>query len=189
MKKHLIKLNILGIALLSITTLAQQKNTSKKSNETKKNEQSVSDKKKALELEKSRLIKPYHPEENAEEKINLLVEKATKENKNIIIQAGGNWCIWCLRFNQFVQDTPELREMVDKKFLYYHLNWSPENKNTQLFEKYGNPGEKYGYPVFIILNKKGEMIHTQDSSVLEKGNSYSEQKVKEFFLKYVDASK
>ena len=98
-------------------------------------------KKKAAAEEKARLGKPYHPEENAEEKIAELVKLARKENKNILIQAGGNWCIWCLRFNNFVQETPELKEIVDKNYLYYHLNYSKENKNEKVFTQYGNPGE------------------------------------------------
>lgn len=142
---------------------------------------SVEAKKKAAAEEKARLAKPYNPKENAEAKIAELVKKAKKENKNIILQAGGNWCIWCLRFNNFVQTTPELKNIVDENYLYYHLNYSPENKNVKTFAKYGNPGEKFGYPVFIVLNKNGKIIHTQDSAVLEEGKGYSKEKVKEFF--------
>lgn len=137
--------------------------------------------KKAAAQEKAQLAKPYHPEENAEEKIAELIKTAKKENKNIIIQAGGNWCIWCLRFNDYVQKTPELKNLVDQNYLYYHLNFSPENKNEKVFAKYDNPGARYGYPVFIVLDKNGKMIHTQDSAVLEEGNGYSLQKVKDFF--------
>ena len=70
-------------------------------------------KKKAAAEEKAKLPKPYNDKENAETKIAELVKQAQKENKNIILQAGGNWCIWCLRFNQFVQTTPELKNVVD----------------------------------------------------------------------------
>jgi len=137
--------------------------------------------KKKSEAEKAALPKPYNETENAEKKIAALVKKAKKENKNIILQAGGNWCIWCLRFNNFVQTTPELKNLVDKNYLYYHLNYSPKNKNEKIFAKYGNPGEKFGYPVFIILDKNGKQIQTQDSSVLEEGKGYSLEKVKTFF--------
>ena len=142
-------------------------------------------KKKAAKEELAKLPKPYNDKENAEEKIKDLVEQAKKENKNIMIQAGGNWCIWCLRFNQYVQSTPELKEIVDQNYLYYHLNYSPENKNEKVFAQYDNPGAKFGYPVFIVLNQNGEMIHTQDSAVLEEGKGYSLEKTKSFFLKYV----
>ena len=145
-------------------------------------------KKKAAAEEKAKLPKPYNDKENAETKIAELVKQAQKENKNIILQAGGNWCIWCLRFNQFVQTTPELKNIVDENYLYYHLNYSPENKNEKVFAKYGNPGEKFGYPVFVVLDKNGKMIHTQDSAVLEEGKGYSIKKVKAFFTEWAPKS-
>lgn len=138
-------------------------------------------KKKAAAEEKAKLPKPYNPEEDADAKITELIAQAQKENKNIILQAGGNWCIWCLRFNQFVQTTPELKEIIDNNFLYYHLNMSPENKNEKIFARYGNPGDKFGYPVFIVLDKNGKQIHTQDSAVLEEGKGYGTEKVRDFF--------
>ena len=145
-------------------------------------------KKKAAAEEKAKLPKPYDAEENAEAKIAELVKKAKAENKNIILQAGGNWCIWCLRFNNFVQTTPELKKIVDENYLYYHLNYSPENKNAKVFAKYDNPGEKFGYPVFVVLDQNGKMLHTQDSAVLEEGKGYSIEKVKDFFLTWTTKS-
>lgn len=140
-------------------------------------------KKKAAE-EKNKLPKPYDPKADAEKDIQNLIAKARKEKKNIMIQAGGNWCIWCLRFNNFVQTTPELKQIVDKNYLYYHLNYSPDNKNEKVFAKYGNPGDKFGYPVFIVLNRDGKQIHIQQSDVLEEGKGYSMDKVKDFLEKW-----
>lgn len=145
-------------------------------------------KKKAALAEKAKLPKPYDAKANAEKDIENLVAKAKKENKNIMIQAGGNWCIWCLRFNQYVQTTPELKKLVDDNYLYYHLNYSPENKNEKVFSKYGNPGDKFGYPVFIVLDQNGKMIHVQKSDVLEEDKGYSLEKVKEFFKSWTTKS-
>lgn len=145
-------------------------------------------KKKAAKEEIAKLPKPYNDKENAEEKIAAIVKQAKAEKKNVMIQAGGNWCIWCLRFNNYVQNTPELKQVVDKNYVYYHLNYSPENKNEKVFAKYGNPGEKFGYPVFIVLDGDGKQIHTQDSAVLEDGKGYSLEKVKEFFTKWAPKS-
>lgn len=163
-----------GVTAYAQTTPVAQKTTAEDS-------AAIAEKKRLAAEEKAKLPKPYHPEENAEKKISELIQKAKAENKNIILQAGGNWCIWCLRFNQFVQTTPQLKEIIDKNFIYYHLNYSPENKNEKVFAKYGNPGAKYGYPVFIVLDSNGKLIHTQDSSVLEEGKGYSVEKVKNFF--------
>ena len=72
--------------------------------------------------EKSSLPKPYHPEENAQKKMTELMKQANASHKNIFIQAGGNWCSWCLRFNYFVHNQAELNTILDKNYLYYHLN-------------------------------------------------------------------
>ncbi|PUB34512.1 thioredoxin-like protein [Elizabethkingia sp. YR214] len=178
-----------GVSLVLVSIIAcGQKSKETKITEVKNTQTAVADSvkikeeaKKAAIAEKNALPKPYHPEENAEAKIAELTAKAKKENKNIMIQAGGNWCIWCLRFNNYVQTTPELKKLVDDNYIYYHLNYSPDNKNEKIFAKYGNPGDKYGYPVFIVLDKDGKQIHTQDSSVLEEGKGYSLDKVKKFF--------
>lgn len=157
---------ILSLAFASLyfptTALAQETNTS-------------------VNQEKQALPKPYNENEDALIEIQKLIQKAKKENKNIILQAGGNWCIWCLRFNNFVRNTPELNQLVEENYLYYHLNFSPKNKNDKAFAKYGEDGKKLGYPFFIILDKNGNRIHLQESGILEEGKGYSLQKVKEFF--------
>ena len=171
MKKILLNLAFLGL-FLPVISIAQT---------TSEADAAKLEAKKKAEEEKAALPKPYNETENAEAKIAELIKKAKKEHKNVMIQAGGNWCIWCLRFNNFVQTTPELKTLVDKNYVYYHLNFSPKNKNEKVFAKYGNPGEKYGYPVFIVLDKNGKQIHTQESGSLEEGKGYSLDKVKAFF--------
>lgn len=186
-------LKVLALSSVLITSLAcSQKNETVKAENTSDKKLLVETdstaileaKKKAAKEEIAKLPKPYDAKEDAEAKIAEVVKQAKAENKNVMIQAGGNWCIWCLRFNNYVQTTPELKEIVDKNYVYYHLNYSPENKNEKVFAKYGNPGEKFGYPVFIVLDGNGKQIHTQDSAVLEDGKGYSLEKTKEFFTKW-----
>ncbi|WP_061084675.1 thioredoxin family protein [Chryseobacterium indologenes] len=186
----MIKMTILAFLGLSFFAFSQDvKNTP--DNGKQKNalivptEQTELEAKKKAGEEKAKLPKPYNPKADAQADINKLVAKAKKEGKNIMIQAGGNWCIWCLRFNNFVQTTPELKELVDKNYLYYHLNFSPDNKNEKVFAQYGNPGDKFGYPVFIVLDKNGKMIKVQQSDVFEDGKGYSLEKVKAFFNEWI----
>jgi len=187
------KVSLIAFVVLSSMILAQNteikktpevKNAGDKALLVKSDAAELEAKKKAAAEEKAKLPKPYDPKADAQADINKLVAQAKKEGKNIMIQAGGNWCIWCLRFNQYVQTTPELKNLVDKNYLYYHLNYSPENKNEKIFDEYGNPGDKFGYPVFIVLDKNGKMIHVQPSDVLEEGKGYSLEKVKGFFSQW-----
>lgn len=176
--KKLLKNSVLLVSLSFGSLVFAQAQSTINTSDNAANQEAL--KKAALE-EKAKLPKPYDPKADAEKDIEKLVARAGKENKNVMIQAGGNWCIWCLRFNQYVQTTPELKKLVDENYLYYHLNYSPDNKNEKVFAKYDNPGDKFGYPVFIILDKDGKVLHVQQSDVLEEGKGYSLEKVKAFF--------
>ena len=100
---------------------------------------------------------------------------------------GGNWCIWCYRFAGFVDADTALKALQDKNYVVYHLNYSPENKNAAALKKLGFP-QRFGFPVFVILNEKGERIHTENSAYLEKDKSYDAAKVKEFFEQWSPAA-
>jgi len=131
--------------------------------------------------EKETLSLPYHPEANAQEDLDKLIVKATEESKHIIIQAGGNWCIWCLRFNDYIHKNTEISQYLQNNYLYYHLNYSKENKNEEVFKKYIPDSLKLGYPFFIVLNSKGEVLKIQESGGLEEGKSYNKDRVMDFF--------
>ena len=60
---------------------------------------------------------PYHPEEDGDKRISELLKQAKKERKKVLVQIGGNWCIWCLRFNHLVTTNPELKTILDKKYI------------------------------------------------------------------------
>ena len=124
--------------------------------------------------------KLYDPTANAEKDIELAIKKAKSENKHVLIQAGGNWCSWCIEFARFAKADPKIDSVIHASYVLYHLNWSKENKNNKLLAKYGYP-QRFGFPVFIILDAKGKRIHTQNSSYLEDGKkSYDQMKVQDF---------
>lgn len=122
----------------------------------------------------------YNPSADATQDIDNAILKAQKENKYVILQVGGNWCKWCILFDKFINENPTIKEYKDQKFVYYHLNYSKENKNENLLKYFDNP-IRFGFPVLLVLNDNCELIHTQDTSYLENGDGYSEDKVLSFF--------
>jgi thioredoxin-related protein len=124
--------------------------------------------------------KLYNPKANAAKDIAEAVQQAKKQNKLVLIQAGGNWCSWCIRFNKFVHEDAQLDSAVKANYIVYHLNFSPENKNEAIFKNYGYP-QRFGFPVFLVLDGAGKLLHTQNSVYLEEGKGYSKKKVLEFF--------
>ena len=59
------------------------------------------------------------------------------------------------------------------------VNYSKENKNLAEMKKLEFP-QRFGFPVFVILDSNGKRIHTQNSSYLEEGDGYSKKKVIDF---------
>ena len=124
--------------------------------------------------------KLYNPDANAKKDIRAAVKKARAENKYVLIQGGGNWCTWCIEFARLCKADPTIDSVMNASFVWVHLNTSKENKNEKIFAKYGYP-QRFGFPVFIILNKKGKRIHTQSSEYFEDGKkSYDHKKVQTF---------
>ena len=122
----------------------------------------------------------YNPNSDAAKDIATAIIKAKAQNKYVLIQAGGNWCSWCIEFARMVKTTPKIDSVINAGFVWYHLNWSKENENKKIFKLYDYP-QRFGFPSFIILNKKGERIHTQNSEYLEDGKkSYNPAKVQAF---------
>jgi thioredoxin-related protein len=121
----------------------------------------------------------YKPGENAEQKIAGTIKQAKAEGKHVFIQIGGNWCIWCARFNDFVTTDKSIDSLVKANYVVYHLNYSKENKNEKLLAKYGFP-QRFGFPVFLVLDANGKLIHTQNSGYLEEGKGYNVKTVAAF---------
>ncbi|MBZ4192345.1 thioredoxin family protein [Niabella beijingensis] len=121
----------------------------------------------------------YRPDEDAREGIRKAVVTAKKENKHVLVQIGGNWCIWCARFYQFTKTDPVADSIIKSAYVVYHLNYSKENKNLPVLADYSYP-QRFGFPVFLVLDKEGKLLHTQNSGYLEEGKGYSKDKVADF---------
>lgn len=132
----------------------------------------------------SNLKKIYDEEADQMEQIDKAVRKAGKEGRFVICQVGGNWCRWCLMFADFITKDEEIAGLVNDNFCYIHVNYNPrkpkDETTLKMLERLKNP-ERFGFPVLVVLDGKGNVIHTQDSSLLEEGNGYNRDKVIRFF--------
>lgn len=131
--------------------------------------------------------KLYHPEADARADIANAVKKASAEHKNVLLQIGGNWCIWCIRFNDLVTRDADLDKYVRDNYVIVHVNYSKENMNEKLLADLGYP-QRFGFPVFVVLDDKGNRLNTENSSYLEEGKGHSKAKVMEFFKDWSPAA-
>ena len=134
------------------------------------------------------LKKVYNEDINPIEQIDQAIVKAKAEGKHVVCQVGGNWCIWCLRFADFITKDTSISHFIDENFVYIHVNYNPKKSEGEakaqqaaaLMKRLNNCG-RFGFPVFVVLDHEGNVIHIQDSSFLEEGEGYDKEKVMRFF--------
>ena len=134
------------------------------------------------------LKKVYNEDLNPIEQIEQAVSKAKADGKFVVCQVGGNWCPWCLRFADFITKDAGISKLIADNFEYIHVNYNPRRSEsaektqqaTALMARLNNCG-RFGFPVFVVLDAGGKVIHIQDSSFLEEGQGYNKEKVIRFF--------
>ncbi len=161
----LIKFIALLIFLAGLTLNAQEKIL--RSNETSTNNEIKSHK--------------FDPNRDAEKDISSAIIEAQKTNRRILLDVGGEWCIWCHRLDTLFADNPALRNFRDKNYITVKVNYSPENKNEKVLSKYPKVA---GYPHLFVLNKKGKLLHSQNTGDLESGKGHDKNKVMAFLKKW-----
>ena len=134
--------------------------------------------------------KVYNEQINPLDQIDQALVQASSEGKFVICQVGGNWCPWCLRFADFITNDSTINAVIEQNFVYIHANYHPRKAGEvgeALMKRLNNAG-RFGFPVLVILDEQGKVIHIQDSGLLEEGKGYNKEKVLRFFQNWTPAA-
>ena len=61
--------------------------------------------------------------------------QAKKSHKRILLDVGGEWCIWCHRLDSLFLQNKDLAEYLNKHYVVVKINVSKENKNQEFLIK------------------------------------------------------
>ena len=120
--------------------------------------------------------KIYNPQADAKVELANAVTLAKSQNKHVLVQVGGNWCIWCLRLHEFCANNPKVDSALNANYVFALINYSKDNYNEELLSQFG-PVKRFGFPVWLILDENGKLLHIQETGLLEEGKGYSEEKI------------
>jgi thioredoxin-related protein len=123
----------------------------------------------------------FDPSRNPLEDLKSGVGNATESNKRIILDVGGEWCIWCHRIDAFMHNTEEIKLLLEENYVVVKVNFSKENKNEKFLSQYP---EIEGYPHFFVLDIDGKLLHSQNTGELEKDKDYDKDKFVAFLEKW-----
>ncbi|OGU27508.1 MAG: thiol-disulfide isomerase [Ignavibacteria bacterium GWA2_35_9] len=126
-------------------------------------------------------VTEFDPARNPSKDLEKAVEEAKVSNRRIILDVGGEWCIWCHRIDDFIEENKDIKNFIKDNFVVVKINFSKENENTEFLSKYP---EIPGYPHFFVLESNGKLLHSQDTGQLEQGKGYSHEKMMAFLKKW-----
>ena len=123
----------------------------------------------------------FNPKADAAKDIQDAIKLATKQNKRILLDVGGEWCGWCHKLDEFFLTNKEAAKILKDRYIVVKINFSPENKNETVLSKYPKIN---GYPHLFVLDKTGKLLHSQDTGLLETGDHHDADKVIPFLKKW-----
>jgi len=123
---------------------------------------------------------PYDKNADPFKELASAKKEAKASGKRILLIAGGPWCDWCARFDDFITKDSELAGLASKYYVimkvYVDRDFTP---NGIFMAKFPTPP---GFPHLYILNGEGELLVSQKTDLLEKGDSYDKVKVRTFLI-------
>jgi thioredoxin-related protein len=123
----------------------------------------------------------FDPNRDAAKDIQNGLVEAQHMNKRVLLDVGGEWCIWCHRLDTLFVKNPDLDAFMHKNFVVVKVNYSKENKNEKVLSHYPKIP---GYPHLFVLDSNGTLLCSQDTGELESGKGHDRNKVYVFLQKW-----
>ena len=126
-------------------------------------------------------VAEFDPSRDAEQDIGAGVAEAKRSGRRVLLDVGGEWCVWCRKLDQFFDDNQEVAVFLQQNFVVVKVNYSPRNKNERVLSRYPQIQE---FPHFFVLDDAGRLLHSQGTAELEEGDHHDRAKVLAFLRRW-----
>ena len=126
-------------------------------------------------------VTKYDPGRDPAKDLQDAIREATRSKKRILLEVGGDWCVWCSIMDAAFANHPKLQKLRDNHYVTVKINFSKENSNEKFLSQYP-PMEDY--PHFFVLDSNGALLHSQGTHAFEHGKSYNAGKIDGFLKKW-----
>src|SRR5262249_32742072 len=80
----------------------------------------------------------YDPKRDPNADLQIAMRLATSSHRRILLEVGGDWCIWCHILDNFFVQNPDVAEYLQQHYVLMKVNYSPENKNKAFLANYSS---------------------------------------------------
>lgn len=123
----------------------------------------------------------YNPKSNPFDDGRDALKLAKETNRRVLIEIGGDWCMFCHALDRFIKTTPEVEEQLYKTFVVLKVNYSEENRNEEFLSSFGHIP---GYPHMLITESSGKVIYSNDTRDMTNNGKLSKQKMLQFLNRW-----
>lgn len=123
----------------------------------------------------------YDPKRDPADDLKAAEAEAKQTHKRILLEVGGDWCIWCKYMDTFFDNHADIDALLKANYVVVKVNMSSANRNQSFlmqFPKFET------YPHLLVLDADGKLLQSQDTGELERGSSYNPEKMKDFLNKW-----
>jgi hypothetical protein len=122
----------------------------------------------------------YDPQADPFEQYHQAIEIAQRDNKLVLVIAGGDWCSWCYVLDRFVKEDAEVERRLNDAFVVMKVYVGFDNYNDTFFSQL--PQAK-GAPHFWIISPEKDVLSSLSTGSLEAGKRGYD---KQAFLRFID---
>lgn len=119
------------------------------------------------------------------------VKLAQASGRRILVDVGGDWCIWCHLLDGTFEVNPDLTALRDANYVLLKVHYDKkQNPNTEFLSRWPKPA---GYPHLFVLDGDGSLLHSQNTGELElpkeQGKGHDPAAIRAFLEKWAPDTK
>jgi len=135
----------------------------------------------ALSFSQALRAEKFDPKRDPAADLKTAMTTARQEHKKILLDVGGEWCIWCHRLDDFIAGEQTLHQYMAEHYVVVKVNFSEENPNKAFLSRF--PAID-GYPHLFVLDQDGKLLRSQSTGDFESGKGYSAAAIEAFLRKW-----
>ena len=127
---------------------------------------------------------PYDEAINADAAVAKARTQARAQNKRLLIDLGGNWCLDC-RILAGTMELPELAAWVRRHYVVVTVDVGRFDKNLQIPARYGIRDRLKGVPSLLIVDPRSDkLVNAGNTAALADARSMNPQGLADYLARY-----
>jgi thiol:disulfide interchange protein len=126
-------------------------------------------------------VSTYDESRDPVKDLQAAIAQAKKSDKHILLEVGGDWCMYCNIMDETFDAHPNLVRARNRAYITVKVSYSEKNRNAAFLSQYPKIAD---YPHFFVLDSDGTLQHSQPTHPFEHGSKYNAGKIEDFLNKW-----